>query len=154
MKKFILVISAAILLALGIASAQTTLPVVKAKAGQITYVEIAQLYTNATLGPEVKLMWVGTDDNNIGNEPSGRFVAIDEGIPGGWNVFVASSEPLHQKVSQPGFVQTSIYDNYACNTYGISIPQGTVAGQYALQLQVQDLNTGVVSLIPVTVEVF
>ena len=156
MKKLILAISAAILLTLGMASAQTTLPVVKAKAGQVTYVEIAQLYDNGAMGTEVKLMWVGSDDSNFGNfgnEFGEHFQALDEGIPRGWNVFVSSSERMKERVAQPGFVQTKIYNNYACSTYGLSIPQGTVAGQYGLTIHVRDLNTGQVAEIPLTVEV-
>ena len=141
----------ALVLALGIASAQTTLPTIKVKAGQTTFVEIAQLYSNnGDLTSQVKLIGVRSSDSS--NGLNGGFQALDEGIPGGWNVYVSSSQTMAEEVNQPA-VENTIYNNFVSNTYGISIPQGVAPGQYAFELQVRNLNTGDVSVIPIKVEV-
>lgn len=151
MNKFAIAVSA-LVLAFGIAGAQSTLPVVKAKAGQTTYVEIAQLYENdGDLGSTVKLMGVRTGDYS----PTGlseHFQAFDEGIPGGWKVVVTNTESMNEEVNMAA-VQNKPHNNYACNTYGISIPVGVMPGQYALQIKVMDIDTGAVVVVPVMVEV-
>lgn len=151
MRRFIYVFATAIL-ALGIASAQTTPLVVKAKAGQTTFVQISQPNDIGRLGPELKLIRVGISDPST-TDLAERFQALDEGIPGGWKVFVSSSEFTHQKVPQSGIPTSTLYNNFVANTYGITIPRGVSAGLYKLELSIRDANNGDVALIPISVEV-
>lgn len=152
MKRFISQLFAAAILALGIASAQTTQLVVKAKAGQTTYVEIAQLYADGgDLSSVVKLIGVRSSDYSGGFND--RYLALDEGIPGGWKIFVSSSQSRQEEVLVPGRTDNTLYNNYLAKTYGITIPQGVGVGMYTLKLSIRDSNNGDVVLIPMSVEV-
>ncbi|RIH82781.1 hypothetical protein Mterra_02527 [Calidithermus terrae] len=115
---------------------------VQARAGSTTYVQLTQDPAGWGLSKGDVSDLVYVDDDGYAPNPTARlerFWVLDEGAPAGWAVFVPDSQATR--------------DGAIVNTYGIRIPEGTPAGQYALEVQVRDNESGQVYTFPLTVNV-
>lgn len=151
MKRSILLAFLATILTLGLAGAQglvapvgsvLTSPIqlsegengFTAKAGQVTYVEMVQSKLDVT-PPE--------GESAVASDASDRFTIADQNVPQGWGVAIA-----HAQVTEDADGNA-----VASNIYAVTVPVGTPAGTYTLEVSVRNLETHTVTTFPLEVTV-